>query len=364
LKHLARYARVTGRLAALAVLIYAGSVRADGFTKDQLGTVAKPTEDQSRPSWLRKMAGSSVELSSYIGSGSFYTSGYHNPYVSTSLFARPTYDLGTRFKLSVNARLAAEQELTKSDLPNGRSFYPYDIWVWLSAKELRKFETSKIRLGGVFRLVLPISYESRYSHMVTGVAGSLNLTRAFEFGRDPTPERRWTLVTALGGVFTKYIYTSDLRGNTPGDSTGCRPYMGGGLATGSTGGPSGSESDRCGGPVNTNFAITTSGTVSLSRGKWSLAAILLVANSFRYRVAENLAAQLPPSGVGQADSTWGIISLSYSFTDHIGVSAGISSFQPALDAQYRSLRFPFFDLSGGANANNYTQAFVSLGGTL
>jgi hypothetical protein len=364
LQHLARYARVTGLLAALVALTQAGGVRADGFTKDALGTVVKPTDDQARPTWWRKMAGSSVELSSYFGSGTFYASGYHNPYVSTALFARPTYDLGTRFKLSANARIYVEQELSTSDLPNGRSFSPYDVWLWLSAKELHKFERPKLRLGGVLRMVLPVSYESRYSHMVTGIAAGLNLTRVFEFGRDPDPERRWTLVTALGGIFTKYVYSSDLRGNSPGDSSGCRPFMAAGLASGSSGGPAASESDHCGGPVNTNFAVTTSGTVTLSRGKWSLAAILLVANAFRYRVSENLAARLPSSDVGQADSTWGIISLSYSFTDHIGVSAGISSFQPALDAQYRSLRFPFFDLSGGANANNYTQAFASLGGTL
>jgi hypothetical protein len=364
LTHLARYARTTGGLVVLLTLAHSGSARADGYTKDQLGTVAKPADDQNRAGWIRKMAGSSVELSTYVGSGTFYATGYNNPYVSTAVFVRPTYDLGTRFKLSLNARVYVEEELTKSDLPNGRSFNPYDIWLWLSAKELHKFEASKIRLGGVVRLVLPVSYESRYAHMVTGVAAGINLTRAFEFGRDLSPERRFTLVTALGGVFTKYVYTSDLRGSGPGDSKGCRPYAPAGLATGSSGGPSGSESDRCGGSVNTNFALTTSGTVSLSRGKWSLAAILLVANSFRYRVSEDLAARLPSSDVGQADSTWGILSLSYSFTERIGVSAGMSSFQPALSADYRSLRFPFFDLSGGANVNNYTQVFASLSGTL
>jgi len=45
------------------------------------------------------------------------------------------------------------------------------------------------------------------------------------------------------------------------------------------------------------------------------------------------------------------------------LKVGISSFQPALDAESRNLRFPFFDFNG-ANANNYTQGFVSLTGTL
>jgi hypothetical protein len=38
--------------------------------------------------------------------------------------------------------------------------------------------------------------------------------------------------------------------------------------------------------------------------------------------------------------------------------------QPALDSRYRHPRFPFFDLSGGANANNYTQVFFALDGVL
>jgi hypothetical protein len=352
-----------GGLAVVLELATPGTSRADGFTKDQLGTVTKAGEDQGRPGWMRKMAGSSVELSSYVGSGSFYSSGYHNSYVSAAVFARPTYDLGTRFKLSANARIYAEQEFTQSDLPNGRGFNPYDIWLWLSAKELHKFDASKIRMGGVVRLVLPLSYESRYEHLVTALAAGLNLSRTFEFGRDPTPERRWNLTTALSSIFTKYLHSSELRGNSPGDSTGCRGY-GAAPSSVSGGGPSGSESDRCGGPVNTNFSLATSGTVSLSKGKWSLATILLVANSFRYQIPVDSFSAITSNDIGRSDTTWGIVSLGYSFTDHLGASLGISSFQPALDSQYRSLRFPFFDLSGGANANNFTQAFVSLSGTL
>ena len=378
LKHLARHARVivVVGLAALSAIAAPTRARADGIPKDEITSVKKPAADQdSGRAWLRKMAGSSVEVSSYVGSGSFYATGYRDPYVSTAVFLRPTYDLGTRFKLSANARLYAEEELTQSDLPNGRSFNPYDIWLWLSAKELHKFEASKIRLGATGRLVLPISYESLYAHMLVGVAGGLNLTRAFEFGRDPAPERRWNLAVSVGSVFTKYLYTSDLRGNGPGDSTGCRSFLAAGAASAAVGGgPSASESDRCGGPVNTNFSLTSSVLASLTRGKWSVSSILVVANVFRYDVpidaftpiTANDVGRSPitANDVGRADTTWGIVSLNYSYTDHIGASVGLSSYQPALDSQYRNLRFPFFDFSGGANANNFTQAFVSLNGTL
>ena len=231
MKYLVPYARMAGMVAVFLIAEAPHTARADGFTKDQLGAVARPSDDQNRSGWLKKMAGSSVELSSYVGSGTFYSSGYHDPYVSGAVFARPTYDLGTRLQLSVNARVYIEEEFTKSALPNGRSFYPYDIWLWLSARELHKFESSKIRVGGTLRFVVPISYESRYTHMILGVATGLNVTRTFQFGRDPTPERRWNLTTSLAGVFTKYAYTSDLRGSSPGDTTGCRPFQTAGPAS-------------------------------------------------------------------------------------------------------------------------------------
>ena len=56
-------------------------------------------------------------LYSYVGSGSFYTSGYSNPYASLALFALPTYDLGTRYKLALRARIILEQELTRRTTP-------------------------------------------------------------------------------------------------------------------------------------------------------------------------------------------------------------------------------------------------------
>jgi hypothetical protein len=364
LKQFPLCALVSGALALVTQLVAADAL-AQGV-KDQLGTVTKKPDEEGRPAWMKKMAGSSVDLSSYVGSGSFYATKWSDPYVSMAIFVRPTYDLGTRFKLSANARLYVEEELTMPDVPNGRRFSPYDIWLWLSAKDLYTFSGPKIRLGGVARVVVPISYESRYAHMVTGMAGGLSLSRPFEFGSAPTAEGRWNLVAVVSSVFTKYLYTSDLRGDPPGDSTGCRPFLPGGLAAGSAGGPTASEGDRCGGPVNTNFALTSSGTLSLTHGKWNLAVILLIANSFRYRVAENVSANLPESAIGRSDTTWGIVSLTYSFTDHLGISVGLSSYQPALDSQYRRLRFPFFDtnISGSAVANIYTQAFVSLSGTL
>ena len=126
---------------------------------------------------MEEVRGLDVELSTYFGSGSFYASGYSDPYASLALYVKPTYDLGTRFNLSLRARIYFEEELTLPDNPTGRRFNPYDPWLWL-AGDLHTFERSKIKIGGVFRTVLPVAYESRYRHdIITLAAGGERQSR-------------------------------------------------------------------------------------------------------------------------------------------------------------------------------------------
>ena len=67
------------------------------------------------PGQWKKFEGSSLALATYVGTGSFYASGYRNPYASLAIFARPSYDLGTKYKLAVRARIFLEEELTSPD---------------------------------------------------------------------------------------------------------------------------------------------------------------------------------------------------------------------------------------------------------
>jgi hypothetical protein len=364
LQQLVRHARFLFVSTAVVLAALAGEATSEAGPSDSVASsVAAPAGASTLPPWLQKMVGSSAELGTYVGSGTFYSSGYHDPYVSTSLYLRPTYDLGTRFKLAVTARLYAEEELTQPDNPEGRHFTPYDGWLSLVAKDLHTFETSKLVVGGVLRVILPLSYESRWANLVAGLVGGATLGRDFEFGSDPAPERRFKLSVTLIELYTKYLHTIDFHGNPPGASTGCRGFVAAGAVAASAEGASVAASDRCGGPYNFDFGLRTAGTISLTRGKWALGLTLLVDNTFLYDVPANQFTADQTVNRGREDFTWGILSLTYSLTDHFAVNAGISSLQPALDAQSKNLRFPFFDFSG-ATANNYTQAFVSLTGTL
>ena len=311
---------------------------------------------------LKKFEGSTAEVSSYIGSGTFYVSGFHNSYASLAVFLRPSYSLGTRYKLALRARLYVEEEFTTPDTPNGRRFYPYDPWVWLAADNIKTFERSKIRIGGAFRTIFPVSYESRYENMVFGVGAGPNVNRDFTFGQVNDEARKWTLKLTWAGIFTKYVHTSHFRGSGPGDTTGCMAPAGGG-AVSSGGGVSGSEADRCGGPANTNFAIGNTFLAILARGKWSAMLSLYIANSFKYAFPEDNLTPEYAVLTGRSDMTWGITSLSYEIRPHVSLNAGIASLQPALDSRYRYPRFPWWDFSSG-NFNNYSQVFFSVSGNL
>src|SRR4051794_712746 len=78
-----------------------GGARAQGLVRDQSGTLTAAPTDQKKTWWQQRFAGSYAELTTYVGSGTFYASGYRNPYVSNALYLRPTYQLGTKYDLSL-----------------------------------------------------------------------------------------------------------------------------------------------------------------------------------------------------------------------------------------------------------------------
>jgi hypothetical protein len=341
---------------AFVLALAQGNVRAQTTLKTELARAAGV-----RPA--NKFKGSLVEVASYVGSGTFYAGGYNNPYASLAIYARPIYDLGTKFALSLSARIYVERELTTPDNPVNRSLYIYDPWVWLSASNLHTFERSKIRIGGLTRVIIPLSPESRYQNMLFGVGGGLNANRVFEFGDVGNPDRKWTLVATYSLTSYKYVQTSIYRGDGPDDRSNCRA-PGTAYAGGNGGEPGSAASDRCGGPLNPNFSISNAVALNLSRSKWFAGVSLLLTSTFNYSFPDDPLTAEAATSTGRSDMTWGIINVGRQITDRVSLLVGISSLQPALDSRYRYPRFPFFDLSGGANANNFTQLLFAVDGVL
>ena len=140
-------------------------------------------------------AGSYVELSSFVGTGTFYVGGYHNPYVSNALYLKPIYQLGTSLGLTLSARVYLEAEYTQPDNTQARRFYPLDTWLTLAARNLYTGPRSKIRFAGMTRVVVPTSYESRYAHLLTGIGVGGSASR-----RSSWPTRRHRQTLGAGAV--------------------------------------------------------------------------------------------------------------------------------------------------------------------
>jgi hypothetical protein len=342
--------------------IFGSVVWAQGAAHDETGALTATAEEAAGKTPMEKrFAGSYAELSTYVGSGTFYRSGYSNPYISNALYLKPIYHLPTKRDLVLTARLYFEVEYTQPDNAQARRFYPLDAWLNLIANNLYTEPRSRIRFGGGTRLVLPLSYESRYQHLLAGVGVGGFAVRESEFGRPDAKGKRWGLNLQLAAMVIKNINTSVLRGNGPGDTTGCMTLPPATTQT-SAADPGAASSDRCGGPLNTSVSLLSAASVTLSRSHWSLAATLFLNNNFRYTApADAFSSTNTP--LGREDLTWGILALGYEVRPHVTASVGVSSQQPALDARYRYPRFPFFDFSG-TNANNFTQFFASITGTI
>lgn len=331
---------------------------AQSAVKDSAGTVT--AANAKKQSWFQeKFSGSFVEAGLYVGSGSFYATGYRNPYLSGSLYIRPRFNLGTKVQLSLNARIYQLLEFTQPDEPTDRRWVPLDTWVWLSAGNLFTEKRTGIKLSGQFRIVIPSSYESVYSNLALGMALGFSLSKNFKLPKDVG------ISLSLGAVATKNFHRHIYRGNGPGDTTGCRglsnPSAAGTAAIGEI--ATVSDTDTCGGSLNTSVSVVSSGSLGLSWKKLSFGVTLIFVSAFKYSFPKDQFTSTHAVSRGQVDSTWGLLSVGYDINDHFGLSLGLSSSQPAKTADNKGYRFPFFDFQSGNYANN-TQVFASVAGTL
>ena len=146
-----------------------GVVWADSLLQD----VARAPASANATS--NKFAGSFVEASTYVGTGTFYASGYQQP-VRVARAVREAElrprDAVSRWRSAARIYVEEESHPARHAQRRGASIR-YDPWVWLAADNLHTFERSKIRIGGLVRTILPLSYESRYQHMLFGVGAGI-----------------------------------------------------------------------------------------------------------------------------------------------------------------------------------------------
>lgn len=339
-----RAARARGRsaalpaLAALAlVLVCAPRPAAAQLTELQLAR-------RQGAGWWARFKGSAAQLSTYLGSGTLLT-GEHgdNPYVGQDLLLLPRLNLtGAQ---SVRLLWGAGCEYTPADNgASGRRCSPSDLRLSYHHIGLWRDPWIGGRLTGSAQLWLPVSYESRANHTLSNLRGAAGyLVRV---ARDRL-ELRYDLAVQ------KYLPTRRARGyggaRSDGDGVAlclARAGRGDAAACGS------------GGPLNDNVLVINSLHVAwfFSDRLW-LSADVLLYNYFRFAVTDD---PLTPPGLprgGRADQSWGTLELAYQLQPHLVLALGSSSRQPALHADGRWPRFPFWDFV--SPANNFSQLYVA-----
>ena len=349
-------------LAAVSLLL-AMQTFAWGQTSVQTTDVTRSAGTAQPAGRFAKFAGSSVQLATYVGSGSFYVSGYRNPYASLAFYAGPSYDLGTRFKLAVNARMFIEEELTTPDNSTAQRFYVYDPWVWLAAQNLHTFERTKIRLGASCAACCRCRPRAATKHDRSA--------------RDRHRDQPRVRVRSVNDEARKWSFVSAGRPSSPSTSTRATS-----AATARATAPaawhrqvarptSARAVPRRPRPIVVAARQTPTTpspntfVAGLTRGKVSGFVSLFITNSLKYGFPDDaLHGRRRRPGRTRATPRGASSGLGYQVRPHVGVLDRIV--EPSARARLTlSLpAVPLLRFLGGANANNYTQVFVSVNGTL
>ena len=294
--------------------------------------------------WWARFKGSAAQLSTYLGSGTLLT-GEHGdiPNVGQELLLVPRLNL-TRLQ-SVRLLWGAGCEYTPADHgASGRRCTPGDLRLSYHHIGLWRDPWLGGTLTGSAQLWLPLSYESRANRTVVNLRGAAGyLVRV---ARERL-ELRYDLAVQ------KYLPTRHTRGHggARSDDDGvalCLARAGRG------------EAAACGsgGPLNVSWLVINSLHAAwfFSDRLW-LSADLLVFNFFRFAAPDD---PLTPPGLprgGRADQSLGTLELAYQLHPQLVLALGSSSRQPALHADGRWPRFPFWDFV--SPANNFSQLYLA-----
>jgi hypothetical protein len=293
---------------------------------------------------LGRFKGSYFSLTHNLGTGTFIRDSYSdNPYVSQELLFYPRFKL--RPNMDVRLYWVLECELTAPDNPTGRHCSPSDLRLSYHHTKLWTDPWIDGRVMGSFQVWLPSSYESRFNNTVMNLRAAGTYFVRFFKGK---------LEAAYSFAMQKYLPYRKTRGYTAGDE-----------GTGDDGLPlytvrssAGEDASAgSGGAMNDNMLFINQFHLALNfLEKFQVSMNLLIYNYLRFGVPDEFS---DPHllGTGRADWTWGIIEASYQPLSYLVVALGISSLQPALTADAKNVRFPFYDFV--SPHENYTKWYLA-----
>lgn len=286
-----------------------------------------------------RFAESRASLTTAIGTGSFVSNEYSDdPYLSQALALEPRFRINEL--LFASARFDVECEYTEPNNPSARHCSPGDTSLSLNSPALLRDPWLEGRLRAGLTIYLPSSLESRFNHTIVNIRATTGYALRFFDER---------LFLSFGFGVQKYLPSQRQRG--PENSNSDFPLI---LSRQSAveDGSAGS-----GGRLNDNWALSSSANIGWQfTSDLSAAVSFGIYNYFRFTVPEDFS-DPALSRTGRTDLTSGSVEVSYRLLEHLALDFGVMSTQPALTADNRSLRFPFYDFI--SPSNNFTRWYLT-----
>ncbi len=142
--------------------------------------------DTEKPSATKPGFGGWFDLDNSLGGGAFAGNAYNNnPALSTNLYLKPSY---TFKAFGQTLAVTAWENLYYADILDKNAYDTRqidwsDLRLTLSDQNIYEIPKTGIKIGGMIRGVVPISYSSRYTSLVTAIWAGVSFSKSF-YGLD------------------------------------------------------------------------------------------------------------------------------------------------------------------------------------
>jgi hypothetical protein len=292
-------------------------------------------------SFLQRFKGSYINLTNYMGTGTFVTGFAGNPYYSIETLAYPRFHIAR--SQSLRLLFSVDCELTQPDNASGTRCHPSDLRLSYHYSPIVVDPWINGMLMGSFMVYAPTSRESQFNNTVMNIRTSLSYLARFFDDR---------LEAAYSFSVQKYFPTTRYRGfSNTSDPGGDLPAF----HTRSSAAEDGAVGS--GGVMNDNWLFINSFHVAYYfLPQLSLSVDFLIYNYIRYSVPQDAFFNEGLSETGRADRMRGVVTLTYQPWKHLLLGLGVDTIQPPLNSKNEELRNPFWDKY---LTNNFTKFYLS-----
>lgn len=287
--------------------------------------------------------GGTVIYENSLGRGTFLSDEFNRqPYWNMSFSIRPSYKIDPDLGITARMRLDISQNIVENS--SSTNTRPHDVqigdlWLYVSFTDFLKIEPAFLKFSGYAALFLPTSRVSDLTRKIIGTR--LSATMAFEPLNFMKLDYSFTATKNFNRYTNSAVDTTDFDFPALSRAAGPEQVTEGLVATGKQ-----ITEWALAHRVGLTFTFLDDFAVELH---W------YYFQNFTYQGFEvdEFSSPHATGGRGYSDLMWGVIEVSYSVTDYLGVALGTLTEQTPKTSDNQDFRFPFWDTTNGS-ANRQT----------